>query len=253
MSDQQTEKARDRDISDGMLRQRRNLIAASIAMPLFFLSEATIEKVNLLGTVIKIENPEVISYAISGLFFYFLLRYFQYYNEENHIKAMKESMRENVFAIETRYLWDRAIQPVVAFKSSYIYIYYLDPQHRRDTRSPDNIDDQADTSPFPFFRRCSYQLHTQHGVGSGSITNFHEEMKNPPFDSWQHFNNGGTGVFGDHPYYQNQFTYFIFTLYIFRTLGFLKYLTSESYFTDYHLPFLLAAVSLLVTTYAVFV
>lgn len=253
MAERQAEKARDRDISDGMLRQRRNLIAASIAMPLFFLSEAKIEKINLLGTIINIENPEIIPYLISGIFFYFLLRYFQYYNEENHIKTMKASLKENTFAIEKRYLWNRAIKPVEAFKSGHIYVYYLDPSHRREKYSSDSTDDEVDISPFPFFRKCSYQLRTQTGVGSGCITNFHEEMKKPPFDSWQRSNTEGAGVFGGHPYYRNQFIYCILTLYIFRTLGRLKYFFRESYFTDYHLPFLLAALSLFITAIADFV
>ncbi len=249
----QVDKARDREVSVGLLRQRRNLLGISVAMPLLFFSGASIEKVNLLGTVIKIKNPEIITYSFVVLFFYFFVRYFQYYNEENHIKSMKESLRKNTFRSELDYFFKKATSDVSDFMCDYIQVYYLDPYHRKDTIKQRGIVNKKDEVTFPFFRKCSYCLYSQIGIGSGEITEFHNKMKEAPFSLWPRLNSQHSDGIMESEYYQSSFVYCTLQLYIMRLYGITKYILTESYFTDYQLPFIVAFISCIATVSAVFI
>ena len=81
--------ARNREMSTGLLRQRRNIMAISILLPLYLFSGATFNKINILGNSVTLNNPKLITIFLIVLFFYFLLRYWQYFNEENYIKSVK--------------------------------------------------------------------------------------------------------------------------------------------------------------------
>ena len=249
----QIEKARDREISSGLLRQRRNLLGISIAMPLFFLSGAAIEKINILGTIIKIKNPEIITYSIVCLFVYFFIRYFQYYNEENHIESLKKSFNTNLFSFESRYFSRKATKCVEEFMCRYIEVYYLDPYHRRDRYKKNSIADKVDEVTFPFFRKCTYCLHSQEGMSASEIIHFHEKMNKTPFSDWPRLNSKNSDGIMESEYYQNSFSYCTLYVYLLRSYGVAKYILTETYFTDYQLPFIVAFLSCIVTISVIFI
>lgn len=101
-------KVREREMSKGILRQRRNLMAVSILLPLYLISGANVEKVSILGTVISIENSNIITISLILLFTYFLLRYYQYFNEESHVKNAKENLKKYQNLYITRYFIRKA-------------------------------------------------------------------------------------------------------------------------------------------------
>ncbi len=73
---------RKRDMTTGLLRQRRNLISVSIIIILYYVGNIEISQLNFLGNRIKLGNPNVISYFLWLLFFYFFYRYWLYFKEE---------------------------------------------------------------------------------------------------------------------------------------------------------------------------
>jgi len=64
-------------------RQRRSLMAVSVAHSLFLGAGVRLTEVNLLGTKIEITNPRVIPLGLWLLLTYFLLRYYQHYSDLN--------------------------------------------------------------------------------------------------------------------------------------------------------------------------
>lgn len=66
-----------------LLRQRRNLVVLSLVLLLFSISETTIgAKVSVLGTELVVGNPGVLKPLAWVFWFYFLLRYYQYWRAE---------------------------------------------------------------------------------------------------------------------------------------------------------------------------
>lgn len=73
---------RERDMTEGLLRQRRNLLVVSIAVIFFYLADIQITEVNLLGTKILLRNEIAVHVSLWIFFFYFGYRYTIYYLEE---------------------------------------------------------------------------------------------------------------------------------------------------------------------------
>lgn len=66
-----------------LLRQRRNLMVTSLVLTAINLAGATLKKdVSVLGASIEFSNPERILWGAWMLWAYFLIRYWQYLNEE---------------------------------------------------------------------------------------------------------------------------------------------------------------------------
>lgn len=70
-------------MSADLLRQRRNLLVSSLALTAIDLAGATLKKdVSVLGTALEFANPERVVWGLWVLWAYFLVRYWQYFNEE---------------------------------------------------------------------------------------------------------------------------------------------------------------------------
>ncbi|NQZ05727.1 MAG: hypothetical protein HRT35_01070 [Algicola sp.] len=243
------EKARNREISDGLLRQRRNLLVTSVAMPLFYISGASVEKINLLGTIVKIKNSEIAMYVLVTLFVYFVIRYWQYYNEENYIQGMKLSIKEHLSRFEREYLNSKATREIKEFNNHDIKIHFLDSKHRNALFSDALVDDQPDENVLPFVKRCSFYLFTVDNTRNSVTDEFHLKMQSAPFDHWTRANVGPSHL----AFYQSSFVYCSLLFYIMRVWGWIRYMFTESYFTDYQLPFLVALCSAGATTYTYFI
>lgn len=85
-------KARDSEMSMEILRQRRNLMGISIFLPVYLLSGITLDKISFFGNEVSVQNPQIITISLFVLFFYFNLRYYQYFIEENHVQSYKEKI-----------------------------------------------------------------------------------------------------------------------------------------------------------------
>lgn len=69
-----------------LLRQRRNLLVTSLTLIAVNLAGATLKTdVSVLGTAVEFANPERIVWGAWVLWAYFLIRYWQYLNEEPNL------------------------------------------------------------------------------------------------------------------------------------------------------------------------
>lgn len=66
----------DTDKRESFRRQRRNLMAVSIATAFYEAAGLKFPQLNLLGNMVEIEKPEIVSAAITIAFIYFLWRYY---------------------------------------------------------------------------------------------------------------------------------------------------------------------------------
>ncbi len=66
------------EYQESFTRQRRNLILFSCLILFVNVAGAKIEQINLIGNVLKIENPGIVSLSFAIVLAYFLLRYVQY-------------------------------------------------------------------------------------------------------------------------------------------------------------------------------
>jgi len=69
------------EIKQGFIRQRRNLILISLILLFVEVAEVSFNKINLLGNELTISNPDVVTYSLWVAFIYWLIRYYQYFND----------------------------------------------------------------------------------------------------------------------------------------------------------------------------
>jgi hypothetical protein len=245
-------KARYRDISDGLLRQRRNLLLISLLTPLFFLSGASIDRINILGTIITINNPEVVKYSLVILFGYFLLRYWQYYQEETYVKDMHREMHQYLYHREMSYLNKKAREKAKFLDSEFIRVCFADPKYSfggRFVAIPENIDRVI----FPFMRECEFYIYPsddRQGHKPEDINKFHSLLAEPENANWfpiktsEHDDSSPS-------FYREYLKYSIIRFNMMRFIGACQYMFNKSYFTDYQLPFIVAVLSAAATVYAI--
>lgn len=68
----------DKEIQDGFIRQRRNLIAISLVLWFVETATLTFSELNILGNKFPISNPAAVNHALWIAGAYWLLRYLQY-------------------------------------------------------------------------------------------------------------------------------------------------------------------------------
>lgn len=69
-------------MDSGLLRQRRNLIAISSVLIIYDFAAIKINQIGWMGTSIEVGNPVALSVIIWMVWFYFLVRYYQYWSED---------------------------------------------------------------------------------------------------------------------------------------------------------------------------
>ncbi|APC89883.1 TPA: hypothetical protein NGU10_002906 [Vibrio parahaemolyticus] len=119
---QQEEKARDRELSNGILRQRRNLLISSVAVFIFLALGFEITEIKFLGNSAKVNNPLAVPVLILMAHLYFTLRYWQYYLEENPIPKVRDVIKQSIVDYESSYLsglTKQKVEKLFSFESIY--------------------------------------------------------------------------------------------------------------------------------------
>lgn len=111
-----------REMSNSFLRQRRNLLGISILIPIYLLSDVKLEKINIIGNSFTVENPSIFTYLIITIFFYFLLRYWQYFNEEKEIQTEKYNFSRKLDSIKKTFVINKTAQQINNHDESLISI-----------------------------------------------------------------------------------------------------------------------------------
>lgn len=247
-------KARYRDISDGLLRQRRNLLVISLLMPIFFISGASVKQINLFGTVIVLQNPEVIKYSILILFSYFFLRYWQYYKEETYVQDMYREMKQYLYWLEHSYLKKKVREKAGFINSELLNICFADPRYSGGVRFA-AIPENKDRVVFPFVRECEFYIYPDnrgYRNREDAVKEFHITLSNPEYSNWHPVLTSDEA--GSAPsFYREYLRYNIVRFHIMRFIGACRYMLNESYFTDYQLPFVVAISSAVLTICAKFI
>ena len=81
---------RSHDMSSGLLRQRRNLLITSMTMLFMHFSQANINAASLVVLQVTFGRPEAVIYFLWLLQVYFLVRYYQYFRQEQDLKILDE-------------------------------------------------------------------------------------------------------------------------------------------------------------------
>ncbi|MCR9674483.1 hypothetical protein NB557_14690 [Vibrio alginolyticus] len=245
-------KARSREISDGLLRQRRNSMLISVVIGLFYVSGAKIQKINVLGTHIELSSPQVIQYLLVVLFLYFTLRYWQYYKEENYVRDMHRTIHKYTRNLEISYLTEKAREKAGFVKSTRFHVSFTDPVYNQWGGHPVAIPKLKDQMTFLFMRKCKFYISSANEQGqtqSPFIEEFNEDKK--LLSDWDTIKSGEYRSL--RTYYGNSLTYSIFRFKFYRLKGWVSYMFNESCFTDYQLPFLVAALSACTSAYKYFI
>ena len=234
---------RSREISNGLLRQRRNLLFISIVMPLLFLSGASIEQINLLGTIIRIDKPEVLNMALVLLYAYSFVRYRQYYKEEIHVAEMNRSVESALYGWESSYLRDFITKEMAIAEGRNVKFTFSDSIHAPGWGAHVDLPSEKDSYSFPIYKTGYIYVHPP--VPSQDITLEEGELFLEKINSDSRFkayvvDSGHDGK--EAIYYQFQYKYNFLRVIFKRAIGYIRFVLDTSYFTDYKLPFIIAAV-----------
>lgn len=77
-------------MESGLLRQRRNLIVLSCLLIVYNFADIKVKQVGLMGTSIEVGNPAALTLIIWVVWFYFFLRYYQYWSTERDANVMAD-------------------------------------------------------------------------------------------------------------------------------------------------------------------
>jgi len=232
------ENQRTREMSQGFTRQRRNLLLLSILMPLFFLSGAEVEKLNLLGTIVTINNQVVIKWSIVLVFVYFCIRYWQYYKEERCTKNIGKELRRSMYRPESKLLAHRAHERAKAFGLNNKHISFANKQFSYACGHRANLAKEDEYISFLSRKTIAYLDIPSVNEGSG----MQEIIKDEDIPRlWEKIDSKG----GAAATYQTSIEYKLPIIFVLRTKGILAFIVNQSYFSDYQLPFVVAAISAL--------
>jgi hypothetical protein len=70
------------DLSPGLMRQRRNLMAASLILIFLTHAGAELGSTSILGVELQFANPRAVYHFVWMFVLYYLFRYYQYYRED---------------------------------------------------------------------------------------------------------------------------------------------------------------------------
>ncbi|MDC5851398.1 hypothetical protein OPW32_19620 [Vibrio europaeus] len=222
----------------------------SLILPLFFWTGASVEKINIFGTIIKLDNPAYIKLAVASLFTYFFLRYWQYYREENYIIEMKRRIKAHIYSMERKHLTRMVRKKVLGVEEALYDIYFLDPCHR-DGGKTRWLDNKSDETIFPFRKKALFGVTHSVEKDITAQNQFYLDFRNACLKGFTPVRNVESPKFNDIEYYISDIVYFPLHFWVMRVLGWCRYMLTESYFTDYQFPFVIGLSSVVITLVAV--
>ena len=226
-------------MSDGFLRQRRNLVLSSFFLFIFITLGFELEQIKLLGNTARITNSANIPIILFVIQLYFMLRYWQYYLEESSRPLALKEIGKNIMNLELKFFdnevfknWDK-----LGFPHRYEAIY---PRYSHDNnRSKDILEINIDDEKGAFFRRyCFVFIH----ISNSEIPCFDEKVLGN--EGWEVINDPHKEKSRSGKFFKGKVSYNSLRLLYFRISGFLKYIFIQPFFTDYELPIILSCLSL---------
>ncbi|TQF71122.1 hypothetical protein [Pseudoalteromonas luteoviolacea] len=124
-----TQPARERELSEGLQRQRRNLILSSVAVLFFVILGIDLEQVSILGNSAKITKPQFVPVFLILVHLYLTLRFWQYEREENKGRRSKDVFYSDVINDELSYFKKSAQNKFSPLGSSTEGVAFIFPRH----------------------------------------------------------------------------------------------------------------------------
>ena len=135
------------ELSDGSLRQRRNLLVVSLLLILLDQAEISFgNTISVQGLVLKVGNPEVIFLLLHVMLLYFAWRYYQYFTLDNVYSSLKSQYRDLRKTIKDRGIVKeifRQYPKLTGLKGSYKYSDLKKSGHHYYTISADTNDKEV--------------------------------------------------------------------------------------------------------------
>lgn len=252
MFDKESKKP-EKELSVGLLRQRRNLILISLVMPLFFLSGASVNQINMFGTVIHLASQSGINIVLFVIYFYFLWRYLQYYLEEERAKEFRLQRDDKIYQIEFNLLKGLMLIKADCFDFDHYFPSFKpdkSPAFHTTRVLPDNKFDKK----LGLFKKLrvmeisglpdKYENHYLK-TGNDRIELPSNEVKMIEKEWRLASKEQGDSRYG--AIFETDVTYNTLYLKWLRFKGNLKFYIVHPYLSDYELPFIIAGISFFVT------
>lgn len=237
-------------MSDALLRQRRNVIAISVFIPVYLFSGMNLYQVSFFGNVVLIDNPSSIFVILTVLYLYFLLRYSQFYREDYVATGISISIYRN---------YENKVSAILVEKTNCllrdcIFEYESFDEHLVEVISPLGYDYDRDKlisvdGPLPvinIFKSSKYTARVKirevpaDGVWSENIEDQRKIIAGSLMNSniWVAATEDGD-KFSAHIYVPSYVFHFS------RFANWLSHAFKTTKVTDYHLPFAISALSAL--------
>ena len=202
----------------------------SILLPLYLASGATFDKVSILGTTVKLENPTVITSFLILLFFYFILRYWQYFNEETYVQNSRSDLKR----VQNRHVIKYARKIINStFKkldASYLKrVSFLNMDHQLTFSNSNSL--------------FSKYIDVDISLNKEEAENPHHFLKTDK--QWSIIGKEPDNIYSSSNYeeYKSEVPLNKTLIFYHKTIGFLKFIFNNSLFTDYYLPVVIWLVS----------
>ncbi len=241
--------ADEKELSLGLLRQRRALILISIILPFFIFGFVTIKNIDMFGGVnIDIEKLNI-KYILAPLLLYFWMRYCQYSKVDSNRKILIGNMKRNIGDARKKFFEKIACPSAKdCFDVAHCHITEKEDLPKSKNNKLFSKDKNIEIHGVAY-RYEDYFTGTNHNKGVASTAEI-EKIKQ---EGWQlleidekiHESRGK-------PIFTKTFAYNWLKLK--RTLCWvkLKFYWESTYFTDYLLPYYLAVISLSIFIVAFF-
>ncbi len=239
------------ELSAGFLRQRRNLILISLVLPLFIFGEANLERLNIFGSTMAVNNPSAIYVVIITIFVYFFFRYWQYGNNERGMGLYRNTLSKYIYDFEFAY-FVKLVNPVASvFDCDPCYFQFSDFA-RKEYREKYFLPKITEDAKVDFLHRN--RLMQIHGVGHkyeqyflekyhGRALLTEDEARNIE-KYWKRIEKlqGGSDARAE-PIFETAVKYNVFLIKYLRLKSYVSFVVNRPDFTDYKLPIYLAAIS----------
>lgn len=240
------ENSRREGMSEGLLRQRRNLLLSSCLIFMITFLQVEVNQINFLGTQVAIKNPEHVGLVLLVIHTYFFLRFIQYYIDEGDIPSPLQEIRLNFEAFEKKLFKALAYDKLGDIQlENFEYVY---PQYRRlsndDRMAIEN--NVPDESIWVINKKVYVVIHIWGKEDKTNILNsnppgFRETVENR--NNWEvvedpETNTGRSGFF-----IRNYVEINKIKISYLKLMGFITYIFKQPFFTDYQLPGLIGVVS----------
>lgn len=226
----------------------------SLVMPLFFLSDASVNEINIFGTIIDIKNQIGIKAFIFVMYFYFLWRYTQYYRVDERAESFRKVRQDELYEVEYNYFSSLMLPKTKCFEYEHFYRSFkqAEPPVFNVVRTLPDKDLDKKSGFFHKHRLMEIygvdDKYEKHYLKSGSEKiKLTDKEVNDIKKSWTLVEKKASDARSG-AVFETSIEYNYVYLGLKRFITNLKFIVAHPYFSDYELPFIIAVISIVLTS-----